>query len=114
MTRARRRVVREFERRRVFDFLLAVGLLVGLAGAGTSQASIPPSSSVTVPTSTGQAVTDTWTGAIPPGTNATSDCSPFVENFTLADQHSVTVIVPAGTHDAVQANLTFNITWPDA
>src|SRR5438094_3535258 len=114
MTRARRRVVREFERRRVFDFLLAVGLLVGLAGAGASHASTPPSSSVTVPTSTGQALTDSWTGAIPPGTNATSDCSPFVDNSALADQHSVTVNVPAGAYDTVQANFTFNISWPDA
>src|SRR5438094_218190 len=86
MTRARRRVVAKFERRRVFDVLVAAGLLIGLAGAGTSQASTPPSSNVTVPTSVGQTVTDTWTGAIPPGTNATSDCSPFADS-PVVDQH---------------------------
>src|SRR2546425_10854948 len=85
-----------------------------LFAVGPVGASTPATSSVTVPSTVGQTVTDTWTGALPPGTNATSDCSPFVDNSTLADQHSVTVNVPAGAYNAVQANFTFNITWPDA
>ncbi len=85
-----------------------------LFAVGPVGASTPPTSNVNVPSTAGQTVTDTWTGTIPPGTNATSDCSPFVDNSTLADQHSVTVNVPAGAYDAVQANFTFNIAWPDA
>jgi uncharacterized repeat protein (TIGR01451 family) len=58
----------------------------------------------------GQTVTDTWTGAIPAGSNATSDCS-VIADTPLVDQHVVTVIVPAGAYDTVQANFTFNISW---
>ncbi|HEY2940307.1 MAG TPA: hypothetical protein VGJ27_10885 [Gaiellaceae bacterium] len=110
MTHIRRGVVSAFHRQRFFEALLAVALVVGLAGVGISQASTPPSSSLTVPSTVGVTVTDTWTGEIPPLANATSDCS-FADNSTVSDQHLVTVNVPAGTYDAVQANFTFNISW---
>jgi uncharacterized repeat protein (TIGR01451 family) len=113
MSGSRLRTIRSFRRRRALRALAAVGLLVGLAGVGTSQASTPPSSTVTVPTSVGQTVTDTWTGSIPVFTNATSDCSPFADTPSV-DQHLVTVNVPTGAYDSVQANFTFNIAWPDA
>jgi uncharacterized repeat protein (TIGR01451 family) len=81
-----------------------------MAGVGTSQASTPPSGSVTVPTAAGQTVTDNWTGSIPVFANATSNCAAFADP-AFADLHSVTVNVPAGAYDTVQANFTFNISW---
>jgi uncharacterized repeat protein (TIGR01451 family) len=112
VTAARRPAVPIF-RKRIFHTLVAVGLLVGLAGVGTSRASTPGSSTVTVPTTVGQTVTDGWTGNIPPFTNATSNCSAFADS-AVVDQHVVTVNVPAGAYDIVQADFTFNITWGDA
>jgi uncharacterized repeat protein (TIGR01451 family) len=96
--------------RRVVPALAAFALLLGVAGVGTSQASTPPSSTVSVPTAAGQTVTDAWTGSIPTGSNATSDCSLYADS-PLSDQHSVTVNVPAGAYDAVQASFTFNVSW---
>jgi uncharacterized repeat protein (TIGR01451 family) len=84
-----------------------------MAGVGTSQASTPSSSTVAVPTTTGQTVTDTWTGSIPAFSNATSDCSLFADT-AFVDQHSVTVNVPAGAYNTVQANFTFNVSWDGA
>src|SRR5213593_2469474 len=110
MTRTLTGVVATLRRRGLFRAMLAVGLVVGLVGVGTSQAATPATSSVTVPTSVGQSVVDTWTGAIPPGSNATSDCS-LVADTAFVDQHLVTVNVPAGAYNSVQANFTFNISW---
>ena len=42
-----------------------------LFAVGPVGASTPATSSVTVPSTVGQTVTDSWTGAIPAGTNAT-------------------------------------------
>jgi uncharacterized repeat protein (TIGR01451 family) len=113
MTRTPGGVGATLRTRGLFRAMLAVGLVVGLVGVGTSQASTPATSSVTVPSTVGQTVTDTWTGAIPPGTNATSDCS-VVADTPVVDQHLVTVNVPAGAYDAVQANFTFNVSWDGA
>ena len=111
MSRTRVGIVATLRRRALFHAMLAVGLVVGMIGVGTSQASTPPSSTVTVPTSVGQTVTDTWTGSIPPGTNAASDCSLYPSGSPSVDQHLVTVNVPAGAYGAVQADFTFNISW---
>jgi hypothetical protein len=81
-------------------------LAVGWAGAST-----PATSSVTVPSTAGQTVTDTWTGMIPPGANATSSCSGFE---VVSDQHVVMINVPAGTYDTIDAKFKFTITWADA
>jgi hypothetical protein len=85
-----------------------VGVLVLAVGPGV--ASTPPTSSVTVPSSPGT-VTDTWTGTIPPGANPTSSCHGFE---AVSDQHVVTINVPAGAYDAVDAAFRFTITWADA
>jgi uncharacterized repeat protein (TIGR01451 family) len=87
--------------------LLVVGSLVFMVGAGA--ASTPPTSSVTVPSSPGT-VTDTWTGTIPPGVNATSSCHGFE---SVSDQHVVTINV-GGAYDTVDAAFKFTITWADA
>ncbi len=114
MTGTRPGVRSSFARRPFLHAGLASGLVVAaLAGVGTSRASTPPSSSVTVPSTVGQTVTDTWTGSIPPFANATSNCAPFA-GTAVVDQHVVTLNVPAGIYDTLQANFVFNITWGDA
>src|SRR5881392_3818842 len=96
--------------RRALHATAALAVLFGLVGVGTSSASTPPTSSVTVPGAVGQTVTDSWTGSIPPFTNATSNCADFADT-AFVDQHVVTINVPAGAYNAVQANFTFNISW---
>lgn len=93
-------------------FLPALLAAVFLLLAGSSVASTPPTSSVTVPSTGGQTVTSTWTGTIQPGVNPTSSCAP--PSSSLVDEHAVTINVPAGTYDAVDAAFKFTITWTDA
>src|SRR6058998_1720680 len=94
--------------------LSTLGLLAALVAAlmsGSAAGSVPPASTVTVPTTTGQ-ITDTWTGTIMPGANATSDCSaPF---DLISDLHEVTINVTPGTYDTIDAQFKFTITWADA
>jgi uncharacterized repeat protein (TIGR01451 family) len=88
--------------------LAAATLLISTGSAGASS---PATSSVTVPSTAGQTITDTWTGTILAGANATSSCSGFQ---AVSDQHVVTINVPAGTYDTLDANFKFTITWADA
>src|SRR5687767_10212463 len=94
---------------------LTFGFLVVLVAAVLSASAIgssPPTSSVIVPAVPGGSVTDTWTGTILPGANATSSCAgPFQ---AASDQHVVTINVPPGTYDVVDAQFRFKITWADA
>ena len=57
--------------------LVLLATLVALTGGagGTANASTPATGSITVPTAVGQTATDTFTGTIPAGSNATSDCA---------------------------------------
>ncbi|HMI99892.1 MAG TPA: hypothetical protein VK488_08675 [Gaiellaceae bacterium] len=91
--------------------LPTLGLFAALVAAlisGSAAGSVPPASTVTVPTTAGQ-VTDTWTGTIAPGANATSDCSaPF---DSVSDLHEVTINVTPGTYDTIDAQFKFTITW---
>jgi uncharacterized repeat protein (TIGR01451 family) len=99
----------------MFRFSSAFGVIVlsvvFLLVVGSAGASSPPTSSVTVPSTAGQTITDTWTGTILAGANATSSCSGFQ---AVSDQHVVTINVPAGTYDTLDANFKFTITWADA
>ena len=91
--------------------LSTFGILVVLVAAfltGSAAGSVPPASTVTVPNSAGQ-ITDTWTGTIMPGANATSDCSTPFE--PVSDLHEVTIDVPPGTYDTIDAQFRFSITW---
>src|SRR5436190_3845866 len=97
--------------RRLLAGLFGVGIVALLASAGVT-ASNPSSSTVTVPTTAGQTVTDAWIGTIPPGANATSDCGGIPA--ALVDEHDVTINVPAGAYDAVDATFKFTISWADA
>jgi uncharacterized repeat protein (TIGR01451 family) len=90
--------------------VVAVGLVIVLVTAGASNASTPSTSTVSVPTSAPQTVTDNWSGTIPAGSNPASNCAPLA-GTPQADEHDVTVNVPAGVYDTLQANFTFNISW---
>jgi hypothetical protein len=88
-----------------FSLCSVAALLVML-----SFASMPPADSITVPTTIGQTVSVTWTGTIPPLTNASSDCSLLVDT-PAADTHTTTINVLPGTYDSVSARFVFKITW---
>src|SRR4051812_10232945 len=96
-----------FNARALFAFAL-----VGLAAllAMVSVASDPPTSSITVPASSNQTVSVTWTGTIPPMVDGASDCANFADT-PLVDQHVPTIVVPTGVYDHVKARFTFNIKW---
>ena len=91
------------------SIVTAAAAAILLLAVGPVGASTPPASSDTVPTAAGQTVTDTWTGTIPPGANAASDCSP--PSLSLADEHDITISVTPGTYDTIDATFTFSITW---
>jgi hypothetical protein len=89
---------------------LVVPILVGalaLLATASAPASTPATSTVTVPSSPGT-VTDTWTGEVLPGVNATSSCAP--PSSSPVDEHVVTVVV-GNAYDVVDAAFKFSITW---
>ena len=77
-----------------------------------SFASTPASSNITVPSSSGQTVTVTWTGQIPALVNGTSDCANLADT-PVVDQHLPTITVPAGVYNTLNAKFTFNISWDE-
>jgi hypothetical protein len=92
-------------------FVIVVGT-VAFLGAATAPASTPAESSVTVPTTADQRVRDepAWSGTALPGANPESDCTP--ESATaLNDTHTISVTVPAGVYDTIDATFRFSITW---
>ena len=93
--------------RRLAVLVVAVATIATVAAVAPG--STPPSSSVTVPTSAGQTVTDNWTGTIPIGTNPTSDCVGLPSS--AVDEHDITVNVPSGAYDSIDATFAFSITW---
>src|SRR5438105_14092450 len=70
-----------------------------------SFASTPPTSNITVPSSSGQTVTVTWTGMIPALVNGTSDCANLADT-PVVDQHLPTIIVLARAYNTVNAKCT--------
>src|SRR5882724_5820008 len=84
-----------------------------VAAITTTIASNPPTSNITVPSSTGQKVVINWTGSIPPLVNGASDCSKLADTPAV-DQHVSTVNVPTGIYNSLNAKFTFNITWDEA
>jgi hypothetical protein len=74
------------------------------------EASNPPTSNITVPTSVGQTVSVTWTGEIPALVNGTSDCANLADTLAV-DQHLPTINVPSGIYSKLNAKFTFNISW---
>ena len=86
--------------------LCSLGALIAMLAL----ASTPPTDNITVPSTVGQTVTVTWTGTIPPGSNATSNCTPLADTPAV-DQHISTINVPAGVYNTVSARFVFNISW---
>ena len=86
-------------------------VLVGafLVVAASAPASSPSTGTVTVPTTAGGTASDSWTGTIPIGSNPASDCSP--PSASPVDEHVVTVTVPQGVYDTIDATFAFSITW---
>ena len=84
-------------------------LLVTVLLALSAWGSTPPGSSVTVPTSSGQTATDSWTGSAAIGTNPASACAPV--STSPVDDHALTLLVAPGTYNTVNAAFTFQITW---
>jgi hypothetical protein len=91
---------------------LVVVVAAAFLGTASAPASTPAASTVTVPTSAGVTVTDSWTGSVLPGVNPASDCAPASSSPT--DEHAVTIHVAPGTYDTVNAAFTFTITWTPA
>ncbi|HEX8077345.1 MAG TPA: hypothetical protein VF511_05985, partial [Chthoniobacterales bacterium] len=89
--------------------LCSIGTLLAIL----SFASTPATSMVTVPSSIGQTVTVTWTGTIPPLTNASSNCAVLADTPAV-DQHVSTITVPAGIYSTLSAKFEFKITWDNA
>ena len=88
--------------------LCSIGASLAILGF----ASTPPTSSITVPSASGQTVSVTWAGTIPPLVNGASDCTNLADTPAV-DQHMPTVIVPNGVYNTVNATFTFSITWDD-
>src|SRR5207244_95032 len=96
-----------FNRRVLLAFTLcSVGAWLALL----SFASMPPTDTITVPSTIGQTVSVTWTGTIPAGSDPASDCT-MLADTPAADTHTSTIIVPAGVYNTVSAQFTFNIAW---
>jgi len=95
-----------------FACVLAAAIIAGVTGSGvrTVEASTPGTDSITVPSAIGQTVSVTWTGSIPPGSNATSNCTTLADTPGV-DQHISTVNVPGGIYSTLSAQFTFNIAW---
>jgi hypothetical protein len=81
--------------------------LPALASSPGTGAVAATGDSVTVPSSVGKTAATTWDGTIPPGANATSDCS----GQELVDKHEFTVNVPSGAYKELVANMVVEITW---
>jgi hypothetical protein len=93
-------------------FLTFILCSIGALFAIFSFASTPPSSNISVPTSSGQTVTVTWTGQIPALVNGTSDCANLADT-PVVDQHLPTISVPAGVYNTLNAKFTFQISWDE-
>lgn len=88
--------------------LAAVAVTALALPMATVLAATPPSGSVTVPTSTGQTRTVSWTGTILPGANPTSDCN---GGTSPKDIETINVTVPSGDYTKLTASFTFSIHW---
>jgi hypothetical protein len=85
----------------------ALSLALVVLPGGPSVASDPESSSLTVPTGTGQKASVTYTGNVAPdATGAAVGCS-----TANSDTHALELTVPPGALEGVAASLTFTVEW---
>lgn len=98
-------------RRRLWSLTVASATLATALSLSASP-SRPPNPSVhvvTVPSSPGGTIADTWTGTAPVAAHPASTC--FPGGTPLQSEHTVDVRVNAGTYDAVNAAFKFHISW---
>lgn len=95
------------KRRVLFSVGCAAVLATALAVPAT--ASTPGSSGAVSPPASGQTATYTWTGTIPGGVNANSDCSQSASD-SLNDHHTVTFAIPSDFYRTHAMLATFTIT----
>jgi hypothetical protein len=90
--------------------LAGIGALL-LLGTASAPGSTPAAATVTVPSSAGQTVTDSWSGTILPASHPASDCSTAGSADPTVDHHLITINVPSGIYSTLNAFFTFSITW---
>ena len=83
-----------------------------LSTTTSSYASTPASHTVSPSTVSGKQVVVTWTGTLPGGANAGSDCTSSATD-SLNDHHGIDLQIPAGFYPNHQLTAAFSIT-PDA
>jgi hypothetical protein len=89
--------------------LLAAGATLCLAAAaGTAWASTPSDSGTLSPPASGQSSTSSWTGVVPGGANADSDCSKSATD-ALNDHHTVTLSLPSRFYSKHTLAMSFTI-----
>jgi hypothetical protein len=88
---------------------LGSALALAIAVAVPAGASTPASSGTVSPPASGQSATYSWSGTIPGGVNANSDCSQSVSD-SLNDQHTVTFDIPTGFYSSHTLLASFTIT----
>lgn len=96
----------------IFGTAIFAALAAVLGGASATRASTPSSQTAVVP-AVGSTATVTWTGSIPAGSNATSDCSTLA-GTPQVDDHTITVQTPSGGYTGIQTTFTFQIAWTPA
>src|SRR5438132_145980 len=89
-------------------------LAIGLVAVGASPGSSPVSGSLSVPATAGYSASDNWTGTIPIGSNATSQCLGTTASSVFEDHHTVNVSVAPNAYSSIIATFTFSITWSPA
>ena len=80
-----------------------------LAASPATNAIAAGDTSVTVPSTAGQKVSQSWDGTIPAGANANSDCAG--QPAPTIDEHVIKVVVPKGVYKTVNAVMAVSITW---
>jgi hypothetical protein len=82
-----------------------------LGGAAAIRASEPPTQDVAVPAAGSPDATVSWTGTLPIGSNATSDCSNLPALSPTVDHHGITLQVPNTGYAGLKTTVTFQISW---
>jgi hypothetical protein len=96
--------------RRLLVLMLAAAAVGALPGAAEASTATPPT--VTAPTTPGQTVTSTWSGAIP-GVSDGEGTSSCKDRTLGVDKTDIQVVVPAGAYNSVDIDYKFTITWDD-
>src|SRR5438045_7614954 len=96
-------------------WLLGLGALFVVVGGVLGRATVlhasdPATQDVSVPAA-GATSTFTWTGTIPVGSHASSDCTTLPAQDPTVDHHGLTLHVPPTGYTGLQTTFTFSITW---